>query len=189
MKLPNDMSRIGRKPIQIPSGVDVTLAGSLVTVKGPKGTLTVPLHSHVSIEIMPEKVINVKVANEEAIEDRALWGTSRKLIANAIDGVVKPFEKKLEFIGVGYKVALTGNTVVMEVGFSHPVKMELPAGITATIEKNALTLTGIDRQMVGEIAARIRRVRPPEPYKGKGIKYSDEVVRRKAGKAAKASAG
>jgi large subunit ribosomal protein L6 len=183
------MSRIGRKPITIPSGVDVSVAGSLVTVKGPKGTLTVTLHPHVKAEISPEKTVVVTVQNAEAVEDRALWGTSRKLIANAVDGVAKPFEKKLEFIGVGYKVAVAGNTVTMEVGFSHPVKIELPAGITAAVEKNTLTISGIDRQLVGEMSARIRRVRPPEPYKGKGIKYSDEVVRRKAGKAAKASAG
>jgi large subunit ribosomal protein L6 len=183
------MSRIGRKLITIPSGVDVTVDGSTVNVKGPKGTLTVALHTHVKADVTPEKTILVTVKDPEAIEDRALWGTSRKIIANAVEGVVKPFEKKLEFIGVGYKVAVTGNAVTMEVGFSHPVKIELPAGISAAVEKNVLTLAGIDRQLVGETAARIRRIRPPEPYKGKGIKYSDEVIRRKAGKAAKASAG
>ncbi len=183
------MSRIGRKLIPIPNGVDVNVAGLVVTVKGPKGMLTVALHPHVKAEVTPEKTVVVSVQNPEAIEDRALWGTSRKLIANAVEGVAKPFEKKLEFIGVGYKVAVAGRTVTMDVGFSHSVKIELPDAITATVEKNVLTISGIDRQLVGETAARIRRVRPPEPYKGKGIKYSDEVVRRKAGKAAKASAG
>jgi large subunit ribosomal protein L6 len=183
------MSRIGRKLITIPSGVAVAVAGSSVTVKGPKGALAVALHPHVKAEVTPEKTIVVTVKDPEAIEDRALWGTSRKIIANAVEGVVKPFEKKLEFIGVGYRVAVGGNAVTMDVGFSHPVKIDLPAGISASVDKNVLTLAGIDRQLVGETAARIRRVRPPEPYKGKGIKYSDEVVRRKAGKAAKASAG
>jgi len=183
------MSRIGRKFITIPSGVDVNASESSVTVKGPKGTLVVALHPHVKAEVTPEKTIVVTVKDPEAIEDRALWGTSRKLIANAVDGVVTPFEKKLEFIGVGYKVATAGKQVTMEVGFSHPVTIELPDGITANVDKNVLSIAGIDRQLVGETAARIRRVRPPEPYKGKGIKYSDEVIRRKAGKAAKASAG
>jgi len=182
------MSRIGRKPISLPPGVEVAVAGKVVTVKGPKGTLALTLHPRVTALLTPEKTLVVSVEDTERIEDRALWGTTRKLLANAVEGVVKPFEKKLEFIGVGYKVAAAGSTVTMEVGFSHPVKMELPTGIAASVEKNTLTLAGIDRQLLGETAARIRRVRPPEPYKGKGIRYADEVVRRKAGKAAKAGA-
>lgn len=179
------MSRIGRKPIQIPQGVDVTIGEALVTVKGPKGTLSVPLHAHVKAVLSPERILTIEVTNTEDIGDRALWGLFRKLIANAIDGVQKSFETKLEFIGVGYRVSVAGNKVVMEVGYSHPIEYVLPEGVTAVAEKNVLTISGIDKQAVGETAARIRRIRPPEPYKGKGIKYSDEVIRRKAGKAAK----
>jgi large subunit ribosomal protein L6 len=180
------MSRIGRQPIEIPNGVEVNVSGSAVNAKGPKGTLTVQLHPNVKASVTPEKMVVVEVADPKAIKDRALWGLSRKLIANAVEGVDKGFEKKLEFIGVGYRVSVSGNKVQMEVGFSHPVNYELPEGITAVVEKNLLTISGIDKQVVGEAAAQIRRVRPPEPYKGKGIKYIDEVVRRKAGKAAKA---
>lgn len=182
------MSRIGRKIISVPSGVDVQIADGVVTVKGPKGTLTVPLHPHVSASMSPERVVSVTVSSPDAIEDRALWGLFRKLIANAVEGVQKPFEKKLEFIGVGYRVSAAPGKVQMEIGFSHPVDIVLPKDISASVEKNVLTLSGIDKQAVGEIAARIRRVRPPEPYKGKGIKYTDETIRRKAGKAAKAGA-
>lgn len=182
------MSRIGRKIIQIPQGVDVTISETFVAIKGPKGSLSVALHPHVKASLSPERVLTVDVADHENIEDRALWGLFRKLIANAVEGVQKPFEVKLEFIGVGYRVATSGNKVTMEVGYSHPVDFPLPEGISATVDKNTLTITGIDKQLVGEIAARIRRIRPPEPYKGKGIKYADEVIRRKAGKAAKAGA-
>jgi large subunit ribosomal protein L6 len=179
------MSRIGRKPIQIPQGVDVTIGDTSVMIKGPKGTLSVALHPHVKAVLSPERVLTVEIGNTEDMGDRALWGLFRKLLSNAVDGVQKPFEVKLEFIGVGYRVSVAGNKVVMEVGFSHPIEYQLPEGVSAVVEKNALTLTGIDKQLVGETAARIRRIRPPEPYKGKGIKYSDEVIRRKAGKAAK----
>lgn len=182
------MSRIGRKPISIPNGVDVNVSGGTVSIKGPKGLLSVETHPNVTVAVTPERTIVVTVANEEDVKDRALWGLFRNLIANAILGVEKPFEKKLEFIGVGYRVSVQGNTVQMEVGFSHPVNFSLPEGVAASVEKNILTLAGIDKQLVGETAAQIRRVRPPEPYKGKGIKYIDETIRRKAGKAAKAGA-
>lgn len=180
------MSRIGRKPIQIPQGVDVTIGDTSVLIKGPKGTLSVALHPHVKALLSPERILTVEVTDAEDFGDKALWGLFRKLISNAVDGVQKPFEVKLEFIGVGYRVSVAGNKVQMEVGFSHPIEYILPDGVSAVVEKNALTITGIDKQLVGETAARIRRIRPPEPYKGKGIKYSDEVIRRKAGKAAKA---
>jgi large subunit ribosomal protein L6 len=180
------MSRIGRKPIQIPQGVDVTIGDALVQIKGPKGALSVALHPHVKALLSPDRILTVEVGNTEDINDRALWGLFRKLLANAVEGVQKPFEVKLEFIGVGYRVSVAGTKIQMEVGFSHPIEYQLPEGVSASVEKNTLTLTGIDKQAVGETAARIRRIRPPEPYKGKGIKYSDEVIRRKAGKAAKA---
>lgn len=182
------MSRIGRKPIKIPNGVDVNVSDDFVDVKGPSGSLRVQLHPFVNAEVTPEQEVQVTVQDSEDIQQKALWGLMRKLIANAVEGVQKPFEKRLEFVGVGYRVSVSGNTVQMEVGFSHPVSIELPEGVTAAVEKNVLILSAIDKQQVGEIAAQIRRVRPPEPYKGKGIRYVDEIVRRKAGKAAKTSA-
>ncbi len=180
------MSRIGKKPVLLPSGVDATVAQGRVAVKGPKGTVEVPLAESVSVESQADpRALLVKVREETNVDDRALWGLFRQLLQNAVDGVQKPFEKSLEFVGVGYKVALEGQKVMMDLGFSHRVPFELPKGIDAKAEKQILTLTGIDKYLVGETAARIRRLRPPEPYKGKGIKYTDEVLRRKAGKTAK----
>ncbi len=180
------MSRIGKKPILLPSGVDATITDKIVTVKGPKGTLTVVLHPAVSAAVEGEpKTIVVSIVNEDNKGERALWGLMRQLIQNAVQGVQKAYEKQLEFVGVGFKVsALSANALKLEVGFSHPVEFALPAGIEAKVEKQIVTISGIDKQLVGEIAARIRRVKPPEPYKGKGIKYTTEVIRRKAGKAA-----
>lgn len=183
------MSRIGKKPVLLPAGVDASVADRVVTVKGPKGALTVPLAEHVQAAVQADpRAVVVQVADEQNVADRALWGLFRQLLQNAVDGVQKPFEKALEFVGVGYKVALEGNgrTVMMDVGYSHRVPFELPAGVDAKVDKQILTLSGIDKYLVGETAARIRRVRPPEPYKGKGIKYTDETIRRKAGKTAKA---
>jgi len=182
------MSRIGLKPITLPAGVDVNVQGQAVTVKGPKGTLSVTLHPAVSATVSPERVLEVQVKHPDNVTERALWGLMRQLIANAVAGVQTPFVKSLEFVGVGYKVNMAGNTVKMEVGYSHPVDYPLPQGVEGKVEKQVLTLTGIDKQLVGEVAAQIRRVRPPEPYKGKGIKYVDEVIRRKAGKTAKTAA-
>ncbi|MEO5927118.1 MAG: 50S ribosomal protein L6 [Patescibacteria group bacterium] len=179
------MSRIGKKPIPLPNGVEATVASSIVTVKGPKGTLTVPLHPYVSAVLEADpKAIVVSVKDPEHVEHRALWGLMRQLIANAVQGVQTPYEKSLEFVGVGYKVALAGRTLNIEAGFSHPVPFPLPEGIEAKVEKQILTLTGISKHLVGETAAQIRRIRPPEPYKGKGIKYTTETIRRKAGKTA-----
>jgi large subunit ribosomal protein L6 len=185
------MSRIGKKPIQIPSGVDVQVSDMEVRVKGPKGELKLPLHRHVRVAREKQEgqgdVLTVSVTDENDKKDRALWGLFNRLIANLVVGVTKGYEKSLEFVGVGYKVNMAGKTVKMDVGFSHEVDFPLPAGIEGKVDKNTLTLTGIDKQLVGETAARIRRIRKPEPYKGKGIKYVDEVIRRKAGKAAKAT--
>lgn len=181
------MSRIGLKPISLADGVDVSVADGVATVKGPKGVLTVKIHSAATVTVTPERTVEVRVQDPENVEQRGIWGLVRQLIANAVDGVQKPFEKSLEFVGVGFRVAVNGNKVNAEVGFSHPVEFVLPEGIEASVDKQVLTLKGIDKHLVGEIAAQIRRVRPPEPYKGKGIKYVDEVVRRKAGKAAKAA--
>lgn len=174
------MSRIGKKPIEIPSGVEVTLGAEAVSVKGPKGSLTTTVHPKVEYKIEEGKVF-VTAADDSRLA-RGQHGLRRTLLSNCIDGVTKGFERVLEVIGVGYKVNVQGNKVVLNVGFSHPVDFELPAGIEAKAEGNKLTIAGCDKQLVGEVAAKIRRVRPPEPYKGKGIKYVDEQIRRKAGK-------
>ncbi len=179
------MSRIGKQPITLPSGVTATVDGEVLTVKGPRGTLTQKLHPNVRVKIEGE-ILTVTVADPERADDRAVWGLFRKLIANMVTGVTTGFTKSLELVGVGYRVAVAGQTVTLNVGFSHPVNVELPTGITAKADKNTLTIEGNDKQVVGELAAQIRRIRKPEPYKGKGIKYVDEVIRRKAGKAAKA---
>lgn len=179
------MSCIGKKPIPLPTGVDATIGQGVVTIKGPKGTLTVMVHPAIAVamENDPRSLV-VTVADESVKKVSALWGLMRQLLANAIEGVQKPYEKSLEFVGVGFKVALAGSTLNLDVGFSHPVKFELPKGIEAKVDKQVVTVSGIDKQLVGETAAQIRRVKPPEPYKGKGIKYTTETIRRKAGKAA-----
>ncbi|MCI0479471.1 50S ribosomal protein L6 [Candidatus Uhrbacteria bacterium] len=184
------MSRIGKKPVLIPTGVDATVSGRTVTLKGPKGLLTVVVHPDVTVKLEAEpKALVVGVGDTESPDQKALWGLTRQLLQNAVDGVQKSFEKSLEFVGVGFRVSVAGRDVNMEVGFSHPVTFHLPEGIDAKVEKQVLTISGIDKQMVGEVAARIRRIRPPEPYKGKGIKLTTETIRRKAGKtAAKAGA-
>ncbi|PIP60418.1 50S ribosomal protein L6 [Candidatus Uhrbacteria bacterium CG22_combo_CG10-13_8_21_14_all_47_17] len=182
------MSRIGKQPINLPSGVDLTVDAGKVIVKGPKGTLTVilPPHATVTLESEP-RAATISVEDQTDVHQRAIWGLTRQLVSNAVEGVQKPYQKALEFVGVGYRVSVSGRTVMMEVGFSHDVEFPLPDGVDAVAEKQILTLSSIDKQLIGEIAAQIRRIRPPEPYKGKGIKYVDEVIRRKAGKAAKAS--
>ncbi len=177
------MSRIGKKTIIIPSGVDVKVDGSLVIVKGPKGELQQEIHKIITLEINDNK-IDVKVPNEEANDQKALWGLFRTLINNMIVGVTEGFEKKLEINGVGYKASMNGQKLVLNVGYSHPVEFNIPEGINCKVEANVVTIAGSNKQLVGEVAANIRKVRKPEPYKGKGIKYSDEIIRRKAGKAA-----
>jgi len=174
------MSRIGKQEIAIPSGVEVKVSGDLVNVKGPKGALSTPAHPKITYEI-EGNTMRVGRADDTRVA-RAQHGLRRTLLANCIEGVTKGFSKTLEVIGVGYKVQVAGKSVVLTVGFSHPVEFPLPAGVEAKAEGNKLTLSGIDKQMVGEVAARIRRVRPPEPFKGKGIKYENEQIRRKAGK-------
>jgi len=179
------MSRIGKKPIQIPSGVEVTLGGLEISVKGPKGTLFAKLHDHVSAKL-EGSALYVQVDNPTLKQDRALWGLYRSLLSNMVKGVTEGFEKKMEINGVGFRASVSGNKLVLNIGFSHPVELAIPAGLTAAIEKNILTVSGIDKQAVGHFAAVVRAQKVPEPYKGKGIRYIDEVVRRKAGKAAKA---
>lgn len=180
----NTMSRIGKQPITLPTGVTATIADGGVEIKGPKGTLREKLHSHVQVAHIDDG-LRITVANVHDGRDKALWGLFGSLLRNMIVGVITGYQKQLEINGVGYKVALQGKNLVLHVGYSHPVTFPLPEGITAGIEKNVITINGIDKQLVGETAARIRKIRKPEPYKGKGIKYMDEVLRRKAGKAAK----
>ena len=180
------MSRIGKKSIPIPQAVAVSVENGIVKVKGPKGENRLELHPHVQVA-QEEQDLEVRVSNPEEKFDRALWGLHRALLANMIKGVTEPFIKKLEMVGVGYRAAAQGNKLTLEAGFSHPVEIHIPEGITCTVEKNIISISGIDKQQVGEVAAKIRAVRKPEPYKGKGIKYEGEVIRRKAGKAAKAA--
>ena len=174
------MSRIGKLPVAIPKGVEVTLGKTSIEVKGPKGPLTTPMHDKVVYEKADDAVVVTRKDNTRIA--RAQHGLRRTLLANMIEGVTKGFSKTLEIVGVGYKVSVQGSTVVLTVGFSHPVNFALPKGVEAKADGNKLTVSGIDKQLVGETAAKIRRVRPPEPFKGKGIKYADEHIRRKAGK-------
>ena len=177
------MSRIGRAPIAIPAGVDVVVDGSTVTVKGAKGTLTRTMNSNITIT-KDGDTINVTRPNDHK-DNRSLHGLTRTLIANMIEGVSNGYKKELEINGIGYRAEVKSNVLTMKIGFSHDVIMEAPEGITVEVNGNKVTVSGADKQKVGQFAAEIREKRPPEPYKGKGIKYVDEYIRRKEGKAGK----
>jgi large subunit ribosomal protein L6 len=178
------MSRIGRLPIEIPAGVDVAVNGSDVTVKGPKGELSLTVKEPITVEVAENQVLVTRPNDER--ESRSLHGLTRTLIANQVLGVTQGYSKGLEVVGTGYRVTARGTAVEFALGFSHPVIIEPPAGITFTVEgNNRMTVSGIDKQAVGEVAANIRKIRKPEPYKGKGVRYAGEVVRRKAGKSGK----
>jgi large subunit ribosomal protein L6 len=178
------MSRVGKKPIEIPAGVTVTLDNNNVTVKGPKGELSRTFHSDIEIKV-EENVINISRPSE-AKEHRALHGTTRAVLANMVEGVSKGFERSLELVGVGYRASKQGNKLVLNVGYSHPVEIEPEAGIEVEVPANTKVIVrGTDKERVGALAANIRDVRPPEPYKGKGIRYEGEFVRRKEGKTGK----
>lgn len=182
------MSRIGKKIRTLPAGVTAEVKNNELVVKGPKGELKLLLHPHVSL-VIQNNTIETKVAGETVKRDRSLWGTFSSIINNMIVGVTTGFKKQLEINGVGYKAALKGTDLVLEVGFTHPVTVKPVGGVKFSVEKNIITVEGIDKQIVGEMAAQVRKVRKPEPYKGKGIKYEGEVIHRKAGKtAAKAAA-
>ncbi len=181
------MSRIGKQQLSIPTDVTVTVASDVITVKGPKGQLQQAVHPAVTITVA-DNTAQVNVAHPDKKDERSLWGLYASLLKNMIQGVSQGFERKLEINGVGYKVAQQGNGLKLDLGFSHSIQFDLPEGVQAQVEKNTITISGIDKQQVGQVAADIRKLRKPEPYKGKGIKYDDEIIRRKAGKAAKAAA-
>lgn len=182
------MSKIGKNPIAIPEGVEVKIDGQTVTVKGPKDELSRKLEQGIEAEIVDSKIVVKKVSTSRAA--RQLWGLNRTLIKNMVDGVTKGFKKELELVGIGYRVEKKGEDLVFSLGFSHPVEFKAPEGITFEVaDKTKVTALGIDKQLVGQTAARIRSLRPPEPYKGKGIKYADEVIKKKPGKAGKVGAG
>ena len=199
------MSRIGKKPILIPEGVEVRIEGQKVIVKGLKGELSQEILSEIKIEIKDSQIFVFPKIREfskktkrgrkalalrfETKQTKAFWGLTRALLANMIEGVVKGFEKKLQIEGLGFKAELDGNNLVLQVGFSHSVIITALEGVKFTVEKNIITVSGINKELVGQVAAKIRKVRPPEPYKGKGIRYLGEVIRRKAGKKTATVAG
>jgi large subunit ribosomal protein L6 len=178
------MSRIGKKEIPVPKGVEIKKTGEGVSVKGPKGTLMTPLVEGIDVKI-ENNVVQFTRSNEEG-KSKAFHGLMRALVANNVRGVTEGFKRELDIIGVGYRAEVKGKEVVFQLGYSHPVRFPIPQGIEVVIDAktNHITITGIDKQKVGQVAAEIRGLREPDPYKGKGIKYSDEVIRRKAGKAA-----
>jgi large subunit ribosomal protein L6 len=178
------MSRIGRLPIDVPAGVDITIDGSAVSVKGPKGELSLTVASPIEVKLDNGQVVVTRPDDER--NSRSLHGLTRTLIANQITGVTEGFTKGLEVVGTGYRVAAEGNSLVFALGYSHSITVDPPAGISFAVEgNNKVTISGIDKQAVGEVAANIRKLRKPEPYKGKGVRYAGEVVRRKAGKSGK----
>jgi len=178
------MSRVGKKPVAIPSGVSASVEGQVVRIKGPKGTLAVALHGDVAAKVEGNEVrIDPRTDSKRA---RAMWGTYRSLLANVVTGVTQGFERRLEVTGVGYRAAVQGKTLQIQLGYSHDIAFPIPDGITiATPRPTEIVVTGIDGQKVGHVAAQIRAFRKPEPYKGKGVRYAGERVMRKAGKAAK----
>ena len=182
------MSRIGKNPVVIPSGVNVNISGNTVKVKGPKGELSFDWRDAVSVAIDGAEVKITR--RDDSREAKSLHGLTRTLIDNMVKGVSEGFEKKLEIVGVGYKAEAKGKTVVLNLGFSNPINYTLPKGIVVAVEKQtSVTVSGADKQMVGQVAAELRGFRPPEPYKGKGVKYAGEHIRRKAGKAGKGAGG
>ena len=175
------MSRIGNSPVKVPDGVTLSHQGNELSAKGSKGELNMSIPSGVSIEIADNTIV-VK-PNKKDTAGRALWGTVRANIFNLVAGVSKGFVRRLEINGVGYRAAMQGNKIVLSLGFSHPVEMDVPAGLTAVVENNtSITITGADKQLLGQFASEIRSKRPPEPFKGKGVKYAEEHIVRKEGK-------
>ncbi|HSV03507.1 MAG TPA: 50S ribosomal protein L6 [Phenylobacterium sp.] len=175
------MSRIGKKPVELPSGVQATVEGQTVTVKGPKGQLAWTLADEIEARLEDQQIVLAK--RNDGARAQAMWGLSRSLVNNMVVGVTKGYEQTLELVGVGYRAAMKGQMLSMQLGFSHDVEIKPPPGISFAVPRQTeIRVSGIDKQLVGEITARIRRVRPPEPYKGKGVRYAGEKVRRKEGK-------
>ena len=176
------MSRIGKKPVTVANGIDVSIDGTVLVAKKNKLEKRLETHGRVGISIDGSEVTFSKVG--ESKESAAFWGTYRALFANIIEGLDKGFKKSLEINGVGYRAAIQGKTLNLQLGFSHPIEYAIPEGVEVTVEKNVIHISGTDKQTIGQVAAEIRSFRPPEPYKGKGVKYTDEVIVRKAGKSA-----
>ncbi|MFH1462210.1 MAG: 50S ribosomal protein L6 [bacterium] len=174
------MSRIGKKPILIPDNVDAKIEGQKIIVKGPKGELSREIRPEIKIEVKGQEIF--LSPQKEGKETKAFWGLFRALVYNMIKGVAEGFEKKLEIQGIGFKALVEGDKVILNVGYSHAVELEIPKDINVSVEKNIVTISGFDKELVGQVAANIRKVKPPEPYKGKGIRYLGEMVRRKVGK-------
>jgi len=176
------MSRLAKRPIQIPKQTEITVSNGLISVKGPKGTLQKPTHRFIAVDVSPEGVqVSRKTSNRES---QALVGTYASHVRNMLRGVSEGFTKKLFIEGVGYKWDVAGKTLNLALGFSHPVKMDIPEGLTVTADRTSLTIVGFDKELVGQFAANVRALKKPEPYKGKGIRYEGEVIRRKQGKKA-----
>lgn len=175
------MSRIGKIPVNIPEKVEVTIKDNVVTVKGAKGTLTSTINSNVTVKVDGKTI--VVTPKSDSADARSQWGTARTLVSNMVTGVSAGFVKSLEFNGVGYKAAVNGNVLNLSLGYSHPIDFPLPAGITAKVGKNQIDIEGSNKELVGQVAAKVRSFREPEPYKGKGVKYTTETIIRKAGKA------
>jgi large subunit ribosomal protein L6 len=176
------MSRIGKKPIEIPREVKLQIENQRIMVKGPKGQLFREIRPEIKVELKEGKIIVIPQIKTK--KTKAFWGLTRQLIVNMIEGVTKGFEKKLKIEGIGYKASLKDEDLVLEVGFSHPVEIKAPQGIKFSVVKDIISIFGIDKELVGNVAAKIRKVRPPDPYKGKGIRYIDEIIRKKPGKKA-----
>jgi len=182
------MSKIAKKPVVLKEGVNVNISGNNVKVNGPKGELSFAIPEGIKAEVKDGKII-VSQAKKNDVGTNALFGLTRAMLNNLVKGVTEGFEKKLELSGVGYRAQASGNTLTLSVGFSHPVVIKADPAITFTVEENVITISGTNKAMIGDMAAKVRAIRPPEPYKGKGIKYAGERIRRKAGKAAKAIGG
>jgi len=174
------MSRVGKKPILIPEGVEIKIEDQKVKILGPKGELEREIRPEIRVELKEGKIF--VLPKIETKKTKAFWGLTRSLLANAIEGVTSGFKKKLQIEGLGFRASLEGDNLVLQVGFTHPVKLKTPGGIKFSVEKNIITVSGINKELVGKIAAKIRKVKPPEPYKGKGIRYLGEVIRKKVGK-------
>ncbi len=174
------MSRVGKKPILIPENIEVKIEGQKVIVKGSKGELFQEIRPEIKVEVKENKIF--VIPQIETKKTKAFWGLTRALLANMIKGVTEGYEKKLEIEGLGFRANLEGDNLVLQVGFTHPIKIKAPQGIKFSVEKNIITVSGADKELVGQTSAKIRKVKPPEPYKGKGIRYVGEVIRRKVGK-------